>query len=137
MSVRACACGYACTPCVCYFWKPPTKLVPHSGSQSVCSAIGSTQLTAATATCWLAAAKTHYCSLRLSESLGGSPHAYTRSFIDLTHSNQKIPTTGKLTDSSPYSQPLILTFPCLQNEMRKTISSKASIEITIWRNFHM
>lgn len=28
---------------------------PHSGSQSVCSAIGSTQLTAATATCQLAA----------------------------------------------------------------------------------
>lgn len=36
-----------------------------------------------------------------------------------------------------HSQPLILTFPRLQNETRKTISSKASIGITIWRNFHM
>lgn len=74
---------------------------PHSGSQSVCSAIGSTQLTAATAACQLAAAKSHYCSLRLSESLGGSPHAYPPSFIDLTCPNQENPTTGQLTVSSP------------------------------------
>lgn len=74
---------------------------PHSGSQSVCSAIGSTQLTAAAAACQLAAAKPHYCSLRLSESLGGSPHAYPPSFIDFTCPNQKIPTTCELTVSSP------------------------------------
>lgn len=57
---------------------------PHCGSQSVCSSIGTTQLTAATVAFQLAAAKSHYSSLCLPESLGGSTHAYTPSFVDLT-----------------------------------------------------